>query len=214
VLNAEPGAFTITGHPVAMIIDGKDPHTGDVRIRVNSPGASSDARVTPTGDISLHVEGVEAGRKSEPWAIKTLRQALKERGIAVSTGTAADDRGEDAVFRVGKVEYVVQVATTPSVQEFWRAASISSVRTEVELQRGVQWLRQTVEGKAATIPSTQRSETILAVDARHAGVLSDALVAASYCSRFEGPAKEYGFASVWIVGPTPKYCVRLGEGIP
>jgi hypothetical protein len=150
--------FEITGHAPAIIIDGKDPQTGDVRIRVNSPGASSDARVTPTGDISLQVEGVEAGRKSEPWAIKTLRQALKQRGIMVSTGSAADDRGEDAVFHMGSVQYVVQVATTPSVQDFWRAASISSARTEVELQRGVQWLRQTIENKAASIPSAQRSK--------------------------------------------------------
>jgi hypothetical protein len=214
VLKAEPAAIAMTGHAPAIIIDGKDPQTGDVRIRVSSPGATSDARVTPAGEISLEVDGAEAGKKSEAWAIKTLRQALKEQGVTVSTGTATDERGEDAVFLVGNVEYVVQVATTPSVQDFWRAASISSARTEVELQRGIQWLRQTVENKANSIPLAQRSETILAIDARHAGVLSDQLVAASYCSQFGSPAHEYGFASAWIVGPTPKYCVRLGEGRP
>jgi hypothetical protein len=197
-----------------MIIDGKDPQTGDVRIRVNSPGATSDARVTPSGEISLVVEGAEAGKKSEPWAIKTLRQALMQHGVAVSTGSAVDQRGEDGLFRVGNAEYIVQVASTPSVPDFWQAASVSSARTEVELQRGIEWLRQTVVKKATSISSAQRSTTILAIDARHAGVLSDQRIVASYCSQFGSPVHEYGFASAWIVGPTPKYCVRLGDGIP
>ena len=214
VLKADPVAITVTGHAPAIIIDGKDPETGNVRIRVNSPGATSDARVTPAGEISLEVEGAEAGKKSEAWAIQTLRQALKVQGITVSTGTATDERGEDAMFFVGNARYVVQVATTPSVQDFWRAANVASVRTEVDLQRGVQWLRQTVENKASSIPSAQRFETILAIDARHAGVLSDQRVTASYCSQFGSPVHEFGFASAWIVGPTPKYCVRLGDGRP
>jgi hypothetical protein len=215
VLRAEPGQIQYTGYPPAIVIDGKDPETGETHIRVNSPDATSEARVSPTGEIRLQVEGAEAGRKSELWTIKTLRQALRSSGIAASKLEAADSRGEDAVFRVENVDYVVQVATTPSVPEFWREASTSSARTEVGRQKGVEWLRQTIENKAAVIPPSQRATTILAVDARHAGVLAaDPLVAASYCSQFNSPACEYGFASVWIVGPTTKHCVRLGDGIP
>lgn len=33
--------------------------------------------------------------------MKTLRAAMMELGIAVSLCSAADDRGEDAVFRLG-----------------------------------------------------------------------------------------------------------------
>jgi hypothetical protein len=213
-LPAETGEYKTTGYAPALIIDGKDPETGQTRIRVNSPDAISEARVTAAGNIHLHVEGVEAGRRSEPWTIKTLRQTLTSQGKAVSTVSATDSRGEDAVFRIENVDYVVQVATTPSVPEFWRAASESSARTDVERQRGVEWLRQTVENKAAVIPPSQRPTTILAVDARHAGVLADPGVVASYCSQFNSPSNEFGFASAWIVGPTPTYCVRLGEGNP
>jgi hypothetical protein len=214
VISAEPGKIEYTGYAPAIIIDGKDPETGETRIQVNSPDATSEARVTSSGDIVLHVEGAEAGRKSEPWTIKTLRQALIGGGVVLSSRSATDSRGEDGVFRIENVDYVVQVATTPSVPEFWRAASVSSARTEVERQKGVEWLRQTVQNKAAVIPPSQRATTILAVDARHAGVLADPLVAASYCSQFTSPAREFGFASAWIIGPTTKYCVRLGEGIP
>jgi len=147
-------------------------------------------------------------------AINALRQALTAGGIAVVMDKAHDECGEDAVFLVGGTRYVVQFASTPSVQDFWQAASVSSARTEVELDRGVQWLRETVEKKAATISLGQRSNTILAIDARHAGVLSDQAFATLYCSRFGSPTQEYGFASTWIVGPLPKYCVRLGEGVP
>ena len=216
VLKAEPGAYKVEGHAPALVIDGKDAQTGDLRIRVNSPGGSSDARMTPANDISLQVDGAEAGRKSQPWAIDTLRTAMTDRGIAISAARdeARDDHGEDALFDFMGKQYVVQVATTPSVDDFWRDANHSSAVTKVQLNSGVDWLRATITKKAATIPTEQRGNTILAIDARHAGILAQTQVAESYCSRFSSPASEYGFASTWIVGPLPKYCTRLGDGTP
>lgn len=204
----------IQGHPPATIIEGPDAATGDKRITVNSPGAKSESRLTDAGEMSVAVEGVEAGRKSEPWAVKTLCAKLKQLGLAVTRLPGEDHRGEDAVLKVGESTYVVQVTTTPSANAFWRDASASSAMRQVTIQQALEWLREAIDAKAQTIPLAQRGAMMLAIDARHAGLLAQEQVAARYITQFDPPALEYGFASVWVVGPTVKYCVRLGDGTP
>jgi len=210
----EPGNYIVEGHSPAIIIDGPDPASGDLRIRVNSPGGTSETRLSPSDQMSLVVEGAEAGHKSESWAVDTLRAKLNEQGLQVAVTSGADDRGEDRLLRVQDHTYVVQVATTPGVPSFWREASVSSATTQVALQQAVDWLHDTVEAKARDIPRVQRVSTILAIDARHAGLLARDSVADLYMSRFGSPSQEHGFASVWVIGPIPRYCVRLGDGVP
>ncbi len=45
-------------------------------------------------------------------------------------------------------------------------------------------------------------------------LLADGRVIDSYLARFGNPVDEFGFASVWVVGPTVPFCVRLGDGAP
>jgi len=213
-MTLEPGKDTVEGYPPAIIIDGPDPASGDLRIRVNSPGGTSVTRLSPSDQLSLVVEGAEAGRKSESWAVDTLRTKLTEQGFQVAVASGADDRGEDRLLRVRDQTFVVQVATTPGVPSLWRDASVSSATTQVALHQAVEWLHDTVEAKARDIPRAQRASTILAIDARHAGLLARDTVADLYASRFGSPSQEHGFASVWVIGPIPRYCVRLGEGVP
>jgi len=214
VLSSGSGALKDTGFAPAIVMDGRDPLTGDLRISVSSPGGKSETRISTAGQMFVTVEGAEAGKKSEPWAAKTLRTKLNEQGTNASLSSAPDNRGEDRRLHVGDDTYVLQISTTPSARSFWRDASVSSVVTQVELQRGVEWLRGTIVTKADAIPPDQRASMVLLVDARHAGLLAREEVAALYTSQFGSPSAEYGFASVWVAGPLSKYCVRLGNGRP
>ena len=172
--------------------------------------------MTQDGQVSLNVDGARnIGRRGEPQALKTLRQRLQAGGLGVSIQTTArDDRGEDAILSVGSVSYTVHFVTSPSVPEFWREASVSSAVTRVQAEQAVQWLRSSLEMKASSSPREQRVTTLLAIDVRHAGVLASKSVIDAYLTMFTPPAQEFAFASVWIVGPTPQHCARLGEGRP
>jgi hypothetical protein len=136
--------------------------------------------------MSVAVEGVEAGRKSEPWAVKTLCAKLKQLGLAVSRVAGEDHRGEDALLKVGESTYVVQLITTPSAKGFWRDAHAASAMRQGTIEQAVEWLREAIEAKVQMIPPAQRVATILAIDARHAGLLAQEPVTDVYVGRF-GP---------------------------
>ena len=61
-------------------------------------------------------------------------------------------------------------------------------------------------------PAT-RTETVLAIDARHVGVLALPPLIEAYLHTFGSP-QIFGFASVWVVGPTVEQCHRIGDGWP
>jgi len=202
----------------SIIVAGPDQESGDHMIRVSDPDARSEARLNRAGQVSLNVEGADSvGRKGEARALKTLRQKLQHDGrtkVAISQKTARDELGEDAVLAVDEHRYVVQVVTAPSDERFWRAASTGSGRTQVETQRAVEWLRESVNAKAQKTSPAERPRTVILVDARHAGHLATPPILDSYITTFGSPTLEFGLASIWVVGPTVEYCARLGEGTP
>lgn len=215
VLTAEPGTFRWEAFPVSIIVASTDPATGDARIRVEAPGMRSEGHLSPEGRVSLAVEGAgEIGKAGEARATKTLRHKLQADGLTISTHTGRDGHGEDGLLSVGDVRYTLQLVTTPSVPAFWREAHVGSAMTQVETQQAVEWVRATLLGKAGSIPPAQRPHTVLAIDARHAGVLATTPILEAYANRFGAPAGEFGFASVWLVGPTVQHCARIGEGTP
>jgi hypothetical protein len=215
VLKAEPGAYQITGFAPSIIIDGADAQTGAAVVKVNDPTIYSEARLTPGGRVTLLVRGVgNIGRRGERPVADTLREAFKSHGLDVSFSAGIDSRGEDVLLRASASTFVVQMVTTPSVPQFWREASAGSATTDVDLPRAARWLHATVEQKAAAIPPTQRATTVLVIDARHASVLAAKAVVDRYLDEHGDPADEYGFASVWIVGPTLRQSTKLGTGFP
>jgi len=216
VVTPGPGEVRAQTYAPTKIQAGSDPATGDSMIMVDDPsGVRSEARRTAAGTVSLVVEGAaNVGRGGEARLAETLRSKLQELGLKVSITSGADHRGEDALMHLGADTLVLQMATTPSAPAFWREARRGSAVKQVEAQRAVQWLRTTIDDKALAIPPTQRTNTVLAVDARHAGVLATSPVLDEYMRQFGGPAEEYGFASVWVVGPTTPYCARIGKGVP
>ena len=145
---------------------------------------------------------------------RTLRQRLEADGAAVSVRVGEDQRGEDALLIIADKTFTLQIVTTPGDAVFWQQAKTRSAMSEVPTTEAVVWIRTRIEVKAQRIPPGQRSCTVLALDAQHAGVLADGRVIESYLARFGNPVHEFGFASVWVVGPTVPFCVRLGDGAP
>ena len=101
----------------------------------------------------------------------------------------------------------------PQDREFWRNAKHSSVSIEITNAQVVSWLRDAVVSKS-TEPTRHDDPVVLAIDVRHAAAAAVPEQLAGYLAQYSSPAREFGFASVWVVGPTAEYCLRLGEGQP
>jgi hypothetical protein len=121
-----------------------------------------------------------------------------------------DDRGEDAILGMDDRSVVIQIVTVPAENDFWRAASEGTMSMETDLPRALQWLHAAIKKKAMQYASSHRANMLLAIDANHAGVLGTKPIVDEYRGRFGSPNAEFGFHSVWIVGPTSEYCARLG----
>jgi hypothetical protein len=200
----------------SVVLDGTDPVTGDVRIRVNdAPEGRSDARLTRAGSVSLEAERVtDRGRRGEAQLKLTLQSKLRQNLPNVMIMPGSDAHGEDALVEIAGRSLVAQIVTIPTIPDFWRAAKEGLVTKGIDLSDAAVWLHDTIKAKCTKIPETQRAATLLAIDARHAGILAATPVSDRYIQRFGHPVAEFGLASVWIVGPTDKYCSRLGDGVP
>lgn len=217
-LTPDPARVRLEAHPASVILSGSDPETGDISIDVRDPlGMRSEARLTTGGRITLVVTGAEGvGRSGERRAVHTLREHLQGqgRGVGVVLREGIDARGEDRILEAEGDDFVVQVTTVPQARDFWRDADTSSARTDVSVPHGGSWLRDAIEAKASRIPPGQRASILLLIDARHAGILTAEQVTTEYLVQHPDPVKEFGFASVWVVGPTAGHCTKLGTGRP
>jgi len=170
------------------------------------------ATVPPPSTISDHHDP-----RTGDAQIRVTDPSVRSESHADAGTISLDVEGAGTIGRPneGRVaELTLQITTVPSAPEFWRAAHRSSARTEVSEQHAHEWLRTAIATKAARLPQRQRASTVLAIDARHAGVLGTPALIDRYLASFGSPSSEFGLASVWVVGPTPKYCRRVGSGSP
>jgi hypothetical protein len=128
-------------------------------------------------------------------------------------GQAIDARGEDGKLTINGREMVVQAVTVPDKPSFWRDARLGG-RLSVDTPHALGWLASAIEEKAQRTSALQRPKTILAIDARHWGMLAAPTLVDAYLKAYGEPTVEYGLAAVWLVGPTNARCVRLGQGWP
>ena len=198
----------------SVIVPGPDAQTGGHVLKVADPGVQSEARTTNDGSITLDVAGATGiGRPGETGVALTLKEFLTRNGHDVEILDGEDSRGVDRSLVVDGPRFVFQVTIAPQAGEFWQQASRSSATTQVPPPQAAAWLRQAIVAKAGA-PAAQDAPVLLAVDARHAGVVAMPPLLQEYLGRYGDPALEYGFASVWVVGPTADYCSRLGTGRP
>ena len=212
-LLAGPAVIGLGGPPPNVIVAGPDPQTGGDQVTVTSPQSRSRCHVALDGTLTFYVEGKGVGKGGEGRLFKTLRQKLQQDGQEPEILPGRDDRGEDALLRLGDRVLVVQAATAPSDRVFWHTASCGGVHRRIDVPRAAAWLHDVLKVKSM-IPSDQLLSMLLAVDAFHAAPLATRHVLDEYLGRFGDPTVEFSFSAVWIVGPTVPFCVRLGVGVP
>ena len=196
----------IKGQEIAMIIDGPD------RTEVSDfGGGKSRSTMDSDGQARIVTSGrLRRGRTNEGAVVKVLRQCLKdETGSMPFIVRASDERGEDARLRFPDgTERVVQIVTTPPDPEYGAAIARGSSEREIPASEAASWIRSSIEFKRNQIPEAGRRAMILALDARHAGLLSESAVLAELAANGP-PTTSYGFAEIWLVGPIPSRSCRL-----
>ena len=196
----------------SIVIAGPDRQTGGRVVKVADPSVQSEARRGADGSVSLNVVGSAGiGRPGESRVALTLKERLVRDGHQVEIVAGDDSRGVDRRCGIDGETLSLQVTIAPQASSFWRDASRSSATTQVSPPHAAAWLREAILTKADAA-RVQDSPVVLAVDARHAGVVAMPDLVQEYLGSFGSPVREFGFASVWIVGPTADYCARLGDG--
>lgn len=206
-----PATLTLQGGVPTVISGGKDNVTGEMLSKVDAPTMTSVARTTPEGRVSLTVTGAgEIGEEGEPRAFQTFCEKLRADGLVVSIEHGNNNRGEDAILRYGDRTYTLQVTMALGASDFWRDASMGSAMRQVQVQGAVSWVRERIEDKA----KKKDLNTVLLLDACHAVPVTSSDVMSAYLDKYGSPVKEFGFSSVYLVGPAAMYCSRLGDGTP
>lgn len=183
------------------------------RIRTRTPEGARSREMLADGVVSLEIHGpTQTGLKGEPRALDTLLSRLRQEGHHPALEKGRDGHGEDGILRLGGDRLTLQVTVVPRCCELWRNANRDSAMASVPVADAAKWLRDAVLDKATKTPPSERATTILVLDAALAGVLSAPEVGHTYLALYGDPQVEFGFAAVWLVGPTPSTTTRLGTG--
>jgi hypothetical protein len=145
--------------------------------------------------------------------VHTLEDRLSRDGYDAKATDGDDAKGIDRWLLVNGEAFVLQITVAPQARDFWRNAKHSSASTQASKTQAASWIRDAVLSKSKE-PKRQDAPVVLAIDVRHAGVVAVPEQLAGYLAQYISPACEFGFASVWVVGPTAEHCLRLGEGRP
>jgi len=200
---------------VDAVLSDFDPSSGDATVKVSVPQGAKSVVHGDQGQYSITMVGVGGvGAQAEGRIAGLIRDSLRTSGIQASIGDGVDERGEDRTIRVPSGTFGLQVTVAPNAPSFFREAHISSASTRVGESHAIEWLRSPIEAKALHMSAPARKNTVLAIDVTHAGVIADPVFLGKYINKYGCPSKEFGFASVWVVGPQDHYCRRLGHGFP
>jgi hypothetical protein len=100
----------------------------------------------------------------------------------------------------------VQFVAVPDESDFHAKIASGQSSQTVSRADAVQWIRSAIERKHERYPDDVRAGMILALDARRAPH-DDAVVAG--LTAHAPPLDSYGFAEIWLVGPTVPRTRRL-----
>jgi len=205
----------LKGFAPSVVIEGPDAESGEHVLRVDDPsGVRSVARRSDEGRVSLQVTGAAGiGRPGEGRSAHTFKEFLLRGGFEADIRDGNDAEGVDRILDVDGSTFVLQFTIAVQAPDFWRQASVSSANTQVAQPDAASWLRQAILSKREA-PKAHDLPTILVIDARHAAPVAHVDVVREYLSSHAEPVDEFGFSSVWLVGPTADHCCRIGKGRP
>lgn len=191
-----------TGWPAALII------SGQTRSELNDIKGSSQCWRIDANSIGIAVQGQPRwGRANEPQALKVLAQAIG-KGVPRKDGSKEDDaNGIDGYVQLpGDTAMIaVQFVTVPCDEDY--AAAVASGSSEVTLTNAeaAAWIAAALSKKQhVASPSL-----ILALDIRHASLLSDPVIVDELLKLLPTEPAALGFKAVWLVGSAKAHCRRL-----
>jgi hypothetical protein len=158
----------------------------------------------------------DVGKPGEPQVVRTLIEHLAIRGIAADELKPLDEKeksrwdagGIDAKLHIRGQEFHVQVTVVPGDSAYWRSACDGLSNRCGNLGDAAQILSEAIDRKKGVASPT----TILALDARHAGVVTESQVVAEYF-RTQGDPAVRRFAAVVLVGAAAHLCVTIASRI-
>ncbi len=203
------GSLSVTGYPVGTVVE-SPPDSPEGR-RVDYRPASGGTSLSETdseGSFRAALSGaLERGTPAQKRVMEILIQLLRASGNEVrSLPGARDDRGEDGLLQLNGRQLTVQIVTTPTDPGLWEELTAGDASRAGTQGEAVRLLRQTLEHKGLTAKGT-----LLAIDAGGFGALVGPRLVEAYLAAHGDPAAEFSFNQVWIVGPTARSSVRLGN---
>lgn len=181
-----------------------------VRI-VGSGSRSASADIESLTSASYETSG-DAPR-GEEGALETARiliEKLRESDTGWSQPNMVDVADVDCESRNGDGVLAMQVTRVPRSSSFWRdLGRHATARGDGSVDDLANELMTAISHKASRLPTDQRANLALVLDARDTPAFAMVSTAARF-SELHGPdAAALGFRSVWVVGPTANLVRQL-----
>lgn len=209
-LSGEGMAFRLGN--VAMSINGPD------RAEINDFVGQSKSRRLPSGELEFTTgEPPLQGRPNEPNVLKVLVETMttetNETHVCQEGDRGDDGRGIDGYVRFPDGSKVpVQVVKAPTDSQWGAAVAKGNAKVVASVDEAASWIKAAIDhkvsGSSPRIAPNDRPSLILALDARHAGMLGDDDVIAAFHRQMPELAK-LGLHAVWLVGNTPVNTKKL-----
>lgn len=207
-LNAATGSYRVTGRAIGTHLEQPDASGGKRVESRPAEGGRAVSHVAADGSYTAEFSGVlSKGTPAEPHARRILIEAMQRAGHAASESDKErrDADGEDGFVCIDGAEYVVQVVTMPADDALWREiARLGAAARAGQLSDAVALVRRTIEHKKHA-----RKNCVLVLDAANIGALPSPALVEAYVQAHGDPAAEFGFAQVWLVGPTATSTCRI-----
>jgi hypothetical protein len=204
-----PDGRVFTGYSPTLIQGKNDPQSGRQGLIVAAPGATSETELSRSGEFSISVTGAHGiGEAGEPRVKKLLERRLQLDEASVDFKPGDNSRGEDGIVYSGGRPHTLQISMALGRGHVdWVAASEGTATASGSTEQVAEWIDETIRSKAK---EADPPKTILALDGNHLGIVAGPALVSCYLGRFGSPSQRFGFAAVWLVGPTLERCLKLG----
>lgn len=209
VIAPEPATARATVQPVGAVVESPVDHADGRQVDYRpATGGQSVSKMSVVEGFTATLSGpLVFGRDGEPRAIEVLAHALRLEGRTVdvkSRDPKRDAHGEDGHVVIDGCETRVQVVTMPANSSLWRQFRDGHTLAHAgDLREAVMLIRAAIERK------WHAQGDVLVLDAAHFAALAWRKLVDAYIGEYGDPTGEFGFADVWIIGPTIRSSIRL-----
>jgi hypothetical protein len=188
---------------------------GASAVRVTtSEGQTSEADQVNDQLVRYQIKGVS--RQGETGVLKVcsiLIERLNSLGASWHPPKRPDgpEGGVDCVTTNGSESIEIQVTRAVSNKETWKLLNAAGfVNRDRTVQDAADDLRLAIK-KKETMPSKQRMDVLLALDATETSSHTLPAVLDSFRGRYRSEVKALGFKAIWVVGPVVALTLRVDD---